>query len=232
LAFHKIGEPPAGRWKTWFYVPEKTFVDYLGYLREDGWQVVDLAAFLRGLTAPYSLPERAALLTFDDGYRSIFDVALPWLVRFGYPAVLFVPTGYIGGRNNFDSHREPEEEICGWDDLRELERWEVSVQSHGISHRAFSELDLAEQAKELNRSKLELEAGLEKSVEVFSYPYGDGGTYPRALREVMHRIGYRAGCLYKGGPNRLPITDPYRLTRLAMGPDSDVRVMLGNGVAI
>jgi peptidoglycan/xylan/chitin deacetylase (PgdA/CDA1 family) len=229
LAFHKIGEPPPGSWRSWFYVSEETFVDYLGYLREDGWQMIDLATFIRGLVSPETLPRRAALLTFDDGYRSILDVALPWLVRFEYPAVLFVPTDYIGGHNHFDSHREPEEEICTWDDLRELERRRVSVQSHGISHRAFSELDPAEQEKELNRSKVELEAGLEKSVEVFSYPYGDGGTDPQVLREVMHRIGYRAGCLYKGGPNRLPVSDPYRLTRLAMGPDSDMRAMLGNG---
>jgi peptidoglycan/xylan/chitin deacetylase (PgdA/CDA1 family) len=231
LAFHKIGEPPLGSWKTWFYVPEETFVGYLGYLREDGWQVIDLAALLRGLTEPETLPRRAALLTFDDGYRSMLDVALPWLARFEYPAVLFVPTDYIGCHNHFDSHREPEEEICDWDDLRELERWRVSVQSHGISHRAFSELDPAAQEKELSRSKVELEAGLGKSVEVFSYPYGDGGTDPQALCEVMHRIGYRAGCLYKGGPNRLPVSDPYRLTRIAMGPDSDLRAMLGNGVS-
>jgi peptidoglycan/xylan/chitin deacetylase (PgdA/CDA1 family) len=231
LAFHKIGEPPAGRWKTWFYVPEETFVQYLDYLREDGWQVIDLAAFLRGLTEPETLPRRAALLTFDDGYRSMLDVALPWLVQFGYPSVLFVPTDYIGGHNHFDSHREPEEQICDWDDLRELERRRVSVQSHGISHRGFSELDLAEQEMELNRSKVELEAGLQKAVEVFSYPYGDGGTDPQALCDVMLRVGYRAGCLYKGGPNRLPVSDPYRLTRLAIGPDSDVRAMLGDGVS-
>ena len=239
LGYHKIGEPPTAGWETWFFIPEATFAGHLRYLRDDGWQVIDLETFLRGLTVPDGLPERAALLTFDDGYRSMRTVALPWLLRFGYPAVFFVPTDFIGGRNTFDA-AEPEEAICNWDDLRELERQGISVQSHGASHRAFSGLNLAEREEELRRSKATLEAGLGKRVEVFSYPYGDDGvsSYPygddgassrvlRGVREALERAGYRAACLYGGGPNRLPAAGPYRLTRLAVGPDTDLQAELG-----
>lgn len=232
LGFHKIGEPPPGGWETWFYIPEATFAGYLSYLQENDWQVIDLETFLRGLAAPDELPERAALLTFDDGYRSMRTIALPWLLRFGHPAVLFVPTDFIGGCNTFDADVEPEELICGWDDLRELERCGVSVQSHGTSHRRFSDLDPAEQEQELLRSRAALEAGLGRRVEVLSYPYGDGGTDQQGLRRAMQRTGYRAGCLYGGGPNHLPASDPYRLTRLAMGPDTDLWAALGNGISI
>jgi peptidoglycan/xylan/chitin deacetylase (PgdA/CDA1 family) len=136
LGFHKIGEPPPGGWETWFYIPEATFVEHLSYLWEQDWQVIDLATFLKGLQAPNSLPERAALLTFDDGYRSMRTVAVPLLLQFRYPAVFFVPTDFIGERNTFDA-AEPEEALCDWDDLVELERHGVSVQSHGASHRPF-----------------------------------------------------------------------------------------------
>jgi peptidoglycan/xylan/chitin deacetylase (PgdA/CDA1 family) len=226
LGFHKIGEPPPEGWQTWFYIPEVTFVKQLRYLQANGWRVIDLATLLGGLTAPNSLPEQAALLTFDDGYRSIRTVALPWLLRFGYPAVSFVPTDFIGGRNAFDADVEPDEAICDWEDLRELERQGVAVQSHGASHRAFSELDMAEREEELRRSKVILEAGLGKPVEVFSYPYGASGASPQEIRRVMQRAAYRAACLYGGGPNILPTADPYRLTRLAMGPDTDLRAAL------
>jgi peptidoglycan/xylan/chitin deacetylase (PgdA/CDA1 family) len=238
LGFHKIGEPPPDGWETWFYIPEATFVEYLSYLQGSGWEVIDLASCLEGLAAPNSLPERAVLLTFDDGYRSMRTVALPWLLRFGYPAVLFVPTDYIGGRNTFDA-AEPEEALCGWDDLVKLERQGVSVQSHGASHQPFSSLTLAEQEAELRRSKTTLEAGLGKRVEVFSYPYGDDGvsSYPygddgassqvlRKVRGTLKRAGYRAACLYGGGPTRLPAADSYRLTRLAVGPDTDLQAEL------
>ena len=221
LGFHKIGPAPGG-WETWFYVPQATFVGYLEYLKEDGWQVLDVAAFLRGLVEPDSLPERAALITFDDGYRSILDFGVPELRRFGYPAVMFVPTAFIGGHNDFDADNEPKEAICGWEELRELERCGVSVQSHGVSHRAFSELNAWEQRQELLRSKAVLEDGLGKPVEVFSYPYGDCGPEPGATRNGVEQAGYRAACLYGGGPHRVPVADPYRLARLAMGPDTDL----------
>jgi peptidoglycan/xylan/chitin deacetylase (PgdA/CDA1 family) len=228
---YKIGEPPP-LWWSWQYIPEEIFAGHPSYLREAGWQVIDLLAFLKGIAAPESLPERAALLTFDDGYGSMRTVALPLLIGFGYPAILFVPTDYIGGLNGFEAGNEPEEAICGWDDLRELERSGVSIQSHGASHRPFSELDLPEQEEELTRSKAILEAGLKKPVEVFAYPYGDGGTEPHLTVRALKRTGYRAACLYKGGtkplggPNHLPIAEPYRLIRLAVGPDTDLQAAL------
>jgi peptidoglycan/xylan/chitin deacetylase (PgdA/CDA1 family) len=241
LGFHKIGEPPPGGWETWFYIPEATFVGHLRYLQESAWQVIDLEAFLRGLVLPESLPERAVLLTFDDGYRSMRSVALPLLLRFGYPAVLFVPTGFVGGRNTFDA-AEPEEALCDWEDLLELERNRVSVQSHGVSHLPFSSLGAAEQEEELHRSKAALEAGLGKRIEVFSYPYGDDGvsSYPygddgasspvlRRVRQTLNRVGYQAACLYGGGPTRLPAVDPYGLTRIAVGPDTDLQAGLREG---
>jgi peptidoglycan/xylan/chitin deacetylase (PgdA/CDA1 family) len=160
----------------------------------------------------------------------VLEIALPCLLRFGYPAVHFVPTNFIGERNWFDEGAEPEEAICDWDDLRELERWGVSVQPHGASHRRFSELDLAEQEKELYWSKATLETGLGKPVEVFSYPYGDDAMNSQALKQAMKQAGYQAACLYGGGPNPLPITDPYRLTRLAMGPDTDLQAALEEGL--
>ena len=229
LGYHKIGPPPAHGWETWFRVHEPVFVEQLAALREGGWQPVDVATFVRGLTEPAQLPERAALITFDDGYRSVRELALPLLERVGYPAVLFVPTDFVGRTNLFDLESEPEEPLCDWDELRELVRRGVAVQSHGASHRALSELTSAERALELERSKAALEAELEQSVELFSYPYGDDAGLPPDLREALVRTGYRAALGYKGGAVSIPPQDPYRLERLAMGPDTDLTAALEPG---
>jgi peptidoglycan/xylan/chitin deacetylase (PgdA/CDA1 family) len=45
------------------------------------------------------LPPRAVCITFDDGYRSIHDLALPILKEYGLPATIFVTSGYLGDRN-------------------------------------------------------------------------------------------------------------------------------------
>jgi peptidoglycan/xylan/chitin deacetylase (PgdA/CDA1 family) len=107
----------------------------------------------------------------------------------------------------------------------------VAVQSHGVSHRAFSGLGAAEQEAELRRSKSVLEDGLKRPVEVFCYPYGDGGGDPGRVAEALRRAGYRAACCYGGGPNPIPVANPYRLARLAMGPDTDLGGLLRAGDA-
>jgi peptidoglycan/xylan/chitin deacetylase (PgdA/CDA1 family) len=226
LGFHKIGPPPTGGWETWSYIPEAAFAGYLECLRDTGWEVIGLEGLLSGLRAPESLPRRAALLTFDDGYRSNLTKAVPWLVRFGYPAVMFVPTDFIGRRNSFDRDAEPDEAICTWEELRELERAGVSIQSHGVSHRTLSALDPSEQEVELVRSKAVLEDGLDKPVEVFCYPYGDAGRDAERTARTLQRAGYQAACLYGGGPNPVPPADSYGLARLAMGPDTNLREAL------
>jgi peptidoglycan/xylan/chitin deacetylase (PgdA/CDA1 family) len=220
LSYHKVGPPPPGGWETWFYIPEAVFAEQLAALRDGGWQPVDLTTFVQGLTEPEGLPELTVLITFDDGQRSVREIALPVLERFGYPAVLFMPTGFVGRTNTFDS--EPDEPLCDWDDLRELLRRGVAVQSHGESHRTFSELSSAEREFEVERSKAALEAELEQAVELFAYPYGDDAGLPPELREALVRTGYRAAFSYGGGPFSAPAADPYRLERVAMGPDTDL----------
>ena len=225
LGYHKVGPPPPGGWDTWFYVSEQVFAEQLASISDAGWQPVDCATFLQGLAEPTQLPERAALVTFDDGHRSVRELALPLLQDFGFPAVLFMPTDFVGRTNVFDLESEPEERLCDWDDLRGLVRAGVAVQSHGASHRAFSELTPGERALELESSKAVLEAELGQAVELFSYPYGDdGGTAP----ETLARAGYRAAFAYGGGPVSTPLADPYLLERLAMGPDTDLEAALAS----
>jgi len=105
LGFHKVGRHPAGGWESWFYVSEAQFGGFLADITETGWQPIDLQRFLRGLDDPASLPRRSALLTFDDGYRSMRHVMLPTLQKFGMPAVLFVPTDFVGARNTFEAQQ-------------------------------------------------------------------------------------------------------------------------------
>jgi peptidoglycan/xylan/chitin deacetylase (PgdA/CDA1 family) len=226
LGYHKIGVPSPGGWETWYYVPEAEFVRQLTVLQDQGFRVIAAETLQRALDGSEDLPERAALLTFDDGYRSVREVALPWLVRFGYPAVLFVPTAFIGKSNIFDNFAEPMEAICDSDELRDLDRHGVSIQSHGVSHRAFSQILPPEQEEELGESKRILEHGLNKPVTLFAYPYGDTGVDPQQVEELLRNTGYRAACVYDNCLNDWPIREPYRLSRLTMGPDTNLEGLL------
>src|SRR5204862_6462518 len=115
-------------------------------LRELGYTVVSLEQVLDHYVGGAALPPRAILVTFDDGYRDNLENAVPILRRHGYPAVIFVPIGYL------DTVRPlPHEERLAvnglvnptlfWDELAELEAAGVRVESHGIGHRPLAELE-------------------------------------------------------------------------------------------
>lgn len=222
LAFHKIGQPPQGGWDTWNYIDEDTFAAQLRLLQTECYHAIDLDTFLDGMQDPSKLPERSALLTFDDGYRSMLSVAQPILSRFGFPSVCFVPTDYIGGLNTWDYGNEPEEPICDWDELRELQRRGVVIQAHGVSHRSFSELDAGSMAYEIQKSKGRLEDQLGTAVDTLAYPYGDDGKQSEKTAAALRAAGFQAAFLYKGGNTQLPTREPYRISRVPMGPDTNL----------
>lgn len=56
----------------------------------EAWNVVSLADLRRYLSADAPLPDRCCLITFDDGLRCQFEVALPILEDLSLPAVFFV----------------------------------------------------------------------------------------------------------------------------------------------
>ena len=182
----------------------------------------EVERFIAGLRAPELIPPKSFLVTFDDAYRSLREDALECLDRLRLPAVVFAPTDFVGGWNRFDHDTEPREEICEWATLRELARHGVSIQSHGVTHRALSTLPLSEQEREAAASRHLLEKQLGSPVRLFAYPYGDPGDEQR-LPGVLRRAGYEAAFGYGGGALRLPADNPYMLPRLAMGPDTDVR---------
>jgi peptidoglycan/xylan/chitin deacetylase (PgdA/CDA1 family) len=223
LAYHRVGPPPAGSWETWFSVPEEVFVSQLEWLVSDGWEPVAVGPFLAALHDGNGLPQRAALVTFDDAFKSLTGSALACLQKLDCPAAVFAPVGHVGGTNRWDADTaEPSEPVCDWDDLRRLEAAGVSVQSHALSHRSFSTLTASERARELEASKMQIERELGKQVELLAYPYGDPGPEADESAAAAERAGYRAAFLYGGSSFRLDGSERFRLPRIAMGPDTEL----------
>ncbi len=50
----------------------------------------------------HTLPERAACITFDDGYADNLTIAAPILVKYGSPATCFIATDYLNGGRMFN----------------------------------------------------------------------------------------------------------------------------------
>lgn len=227
LSYHKIGNPPPDGWLTWNYTSTEEFSAQLGWFRQRGWEFISGADFLNALSGGGSLPEKAVLITFDDAYESLLENSLPVLKRFSAPAVVFVPTQFVGATNLFDHGVEPLERIADWKTLAALEQEGISVESHGYSHRGFSSLNSIEIQQELEFSRDAIRKNLGKNPRMFAFPYGDCGADSAAIDSAIKHAGYDAAFLYGGGAfesDQKP--SPLFIPRLAMGPGVNLDELL------
>ena len=73
-------------------VDDSVFVAQMRYLLDGGYHVVSFAALVDALEGRDTLPSRAVVLTFDDGWENQYTHAFPLLRRFGLTATFFVFT--------------------------------------------------------------------------------------------------------------------------------------------
>ena len=85
IAFHDVVDQPADLGNE--SVMTKTFVQFLDWLKGTGWEVISLDDVSAAASGQRNLPDKAILLTFDDGYRSLYTRVFPLLKAYRYPAV-------------------------------------------------------------------------------------------------------------------------------------------------
>jgi peptidoglycan/xylan/chitin deacetylase (PgdA/CDA1 family) len=123
ISFHDIVDNPAAL--TADALTTKTFVQFLEWLKGTGWEAVsldDLAAAARG---ERRLPDKAILLTFDDGFRSLYTRVFPLLKAYHYPAVAALVGSWMEDTDDgtvlYGDKRVPRTTFLSWAEAREME---------------------------------------------------------------------------------------------------------------
>lgn len=141
-------------------------------------------------------PGRVAVVTFDDAYRSVIELARPILDRFGFRATVYAPTAYIGTERPMQwpgidhwlgGKHERELMPMSWGELSSLAQagWEIG--SHTVTHPHLTQLEETALAEELTSSREACEQHLSKPCTSLAYPYGD---VDRRVVEATRRAGY------------------------------------------
>jgi len=155
-------------------VGPRVFEAHMAGLAEAGWQVVSLRQALAQREKSGDWPQNAAVLTFDDGFASVHEHALPVLARYGFGGTVFVVAGHVEGRNDWG--RPPPElgyrATLSWDQLIDLSNRGVEIGAHTLSHADLSKLDRGPAEREILGSVGIISRRLGKPVETFAYPYG------------------------------------------------------------
>jgi peptidoglycan/xylan/chitin deacetylase (PgdA/CDA1 family) len=96
LSYHRIAEPGCPDLAdSLIDASPAAFEEQMRYVAAR-YNVVSARDVVRSLREGYTLPRRALVITFDDGYRCFMDVAMPVLRRLGLPVTLFVATHVVG----------------------------------------------------------------------------------------------------------------------------------------
>lgn len=82
----------------------RTFRRHLEVVKER-YEVLSLDEAVGVLRGEWKTDRAVAVITFDDGYRDVYEHALPVLRELGLPATVFVPTAYAGSSNALDHDR-------------------------------------------------------------------------------------------------------------------------------
>jgi len=144
-----------------------TFEVQLDWLARNGWaiQLTD--------GAPGA---RSAVLTFDDGHASNYELALPRLRDRGLPAYFFITTDWIGSDYYMSA-----------DMLTELAAAGMTIGGHGASHSFLTDLSDADAQRELESSRDRLQDILGTPVTTMSAP---GGRVDLRIARLAKAAGY------------------------------------------
>ena len=205
LMYHRVTDAhPTDR----LCVPVAHFAAQMKHLREAGFHTITFAQAVRWITGhgTPALPERAIVLTFDDGFEDNFLHAYPMMTRHGLTGCFFVPSGFIeAGQDG----RRPSDRPMSWAQLRELLTAGHEIGAHSVSHAKLTAIDEAAMRREVRACKDVLERGLKRPVRFFCYPAGD---YNSSVKRAVRESGYRGACTVEPGANDSG-ADPFALKR-------------------
>jgi peptidoglycan/xylan/chitin deacetylase (PgdA/CDA1 family) len=193
------------------------FAEQLTWLERSGLRGVSVAT----LTAAMRAGQAAGLvgITFDDGYTSVLEEALPELAQRGFGATAFIIADRIGGTNEWDAG--PVWPLLDAAGVAELAAAGIEIGSHSATHPHLAGLPARRQAAEASASRGRLEDLLSAPVRGFAYPYG---SMDEAARYAVGAAGYEYACAVQTPRSGL---GPLALPRVYVGQrDSAARMTI------
>jgi peptidoglycan/xylan/chitin deacetylase (PgdA/CDA1 family) len=220
LLYHAVDPDPPPGLRRWSVDPARfaTHMDLVAAWAGATLTVSQYAELLRDPTAPR--PERAVVVTFDDGFADFASRAVPIMGEYGVRSTVYVTTGFVGETSEWlpPDARSP---MMSWRDIAALPERSVEVGAHGVRHLQLDVITRADAREEIAASKAQLEAALGREVQSFAYPFGYHG---RHVRDMVAAAGFDNACAVKNALSA-PHDDPYAIARVIITDDIDAATL-------
>jgi peptidoglycan/xylan/chitin deacetylase (PgdA/CDA1 family) len=183
-------------------IAPEVFRLHMSMLKESGAPVAPLSEVHR--------TPGAFAITFDDGFCSFADTAVPVLQSYHFPATVFAVSGYCGKFNDWQPQRGiARQRLMSWSELRQLTAEGIEIGAHTVNHPNLLRLPAEQAAAELRDSRARLCDELGRPVTAFAYPYGQSNA---TLRDVARKY-FRMAC-GTGLASVTPESDSFNLPRI------------------
>ncbi|MEV1066668.1 polysaccharide deacetylase family protein [Streptomyces sp. NPDC050263] len=227
LMYHSVAAEPNDATRTLSVAPE-AFAEQLAVIAERGLTPLTTADLAARWRSGRPLPGRPVLITFDDGYEGVHRHALPALAGHGFPATLFVSTGWIRGAHDTGGGLDT---MLDWRQVRELADAGVEIGGHSHTHPQLDQLDDDRLRAELTRCRDIVAGELGALPLSFAYPYGYSS---RRVRTAVREHGF-AQALAVGNSLARRAQGPFALRRVTVRRATDAaefeRLLDGRAIA-
>lgn len=206
LTYHAIDER-----ESVISVPPERFRRQMTLLAESNIRGISLAQAFESQSQTGRFPDRSVVLTFDDGFRSVFEQALPVMNAVGFSGTAFIPADFVGlsAAQAEKLNKDLDRDVMNWHQIEELEKSGFEIGAHSMSHPDLRRLPAEQLERELSMARSHLEARLQHPVRSFAYPYG---SYDARVKNAVSGH-YNCACTTRLGSNQ-PAQDPMLLRRL------------------
>lgn len=186
------------------------FEQEMKYLADNGYRSLHFSE----LSDP--IPNKSIIVSFDDGFRTVYENAAPVMQKFGIKGNIYLPTDYIG----------QDEHFMTWNMVQELYRSGLfEMQAHTHTHSDIRALSARQLKDEITASDKLFQEKLGYLPPAFCMPFGVWDR--RSARELrdMDRFRYILGSHYgRVSGNRL---SSCVLPRIGISNDDTIDVFAG-----
>lgn len=209
LMYHEIGDPE-GPWES-LYVSEVNFRNQMEYLKKNGYNTITLSDLQKNRAGLRRLPPKPIVITFDDGYSSMYSLVYRLFKESEMKGVFYVYPKKFGSWNSLT-----EEEI------KEMAANGMEIGSHSMSHLNMHKMGEKQLKYEVGESKRILEDITGKPVESFCYP---AGRLSESLIKELINSGYTNAVTTKYGMYREE-DSVYKIKRIRINYSDSLNVFI------
>ena len=209
LIYHSVSDDPP-EWIAPFAVAPSVFRRHLELIDAAGATPLTAGGYAEALRVGGALPERPVVITFDDGLADFRDEAVPLLEQAGFPATLFVTTGFLEELPTDQRVTRPTGRWLDGESVVDLHRRGFEIGAHSHSHPELDTLPHVTAHAEIANSRRILEGLLGVPVPTFAYPHG---YQSRRVRRLVQECGFSSAFAVRNMFSSVQ-DDPFALARL------------------